>query len=73
MRFIVLILSMATVVLYGYALAGLGGFFFGRGRPDYIIFGLGAGTFSAAAALILWRKFLLMIEKEEEKGTGGNV
>lgn len=72
MRFIVLILSMGTVVLYGYALAGLGGFFFGRGRPDYIIFGLCAGTFSAAAALILWRKFLLMIE-EEEKGTGGNV
>jgi hypothetical protein len=64
---------MGTVVLYGYALAGLGGYFFSRGRPDYILIGLGAGTLSAAAALFLWRKFLLTLKKEEEKGTTKNV
>lgn len=73
MRFIVLLLSMGSVVLYGYALAGLGGYFFGRGRPDYFILGLGAGTLSAAASLFLWRKFLILLEKEAEKDSGENV
>ncbi|HCL78970.1 MAG TPA: hypothetical protein DIC53_03260, partial [Synergistaceae bacterium] len=64
MRQIVLVLSMATVVLFGYALAGLGGYLMDRGRPDYILFGLAGGFACAAAALILWKKYLVDLEEE---------
>ena len=67
MRFTVLLLSMGTVVLFGYALAGLGGYFFARGRPDYIFFGLAGGILSSAAALLLWKKYLVTLENESEK------
>lgn len=74
MRHIVLFLSMGTVVLYGYALAGLGGYLLGRGRLDYIVFGLLLGSLSAAAAILLWKKFLLTeaakAQKVEEKFSG---
>lgn len=56
MRHAVLVLSMGTVVLYGYALAGLGGYMMGRGRPDYIAFGLIFGTLSGAAAIFFVEK-----------------
>ncbi len=56
MRLIVTILSMSTVVAYGYALAGLGGFLVGKGSLHYIIWGLIGGTICGAAAIILWRK-----------------
>ncbi|NLK18492.1 MAG: hypothetical protein GX310_01715 [Synergistaceae bacterium] len=74
MRHIVLFLSMGTVVLYGYALAGLGGYLLGRGRLDYIVFGILLGSLSAAAAILLWKKFLLTEEagdqETEEKISG---
>ncbi|MDR1377772.1 MAG: HAD family hydrolase [Synergistaceae bacterium] len=57
MRSFILMLSMACVALYGYALAGFAGYSFGRGRPDYIAWGLGAGTLCGAAAIFLWRKW----------------
>ena len=60
MRFIVLLLSMGSVVLFGYALAGMGGYLLGRGRIDYIVTGLLGGFTAAIAALILWRKYLDM-------------
>ncbi len=55
MRFFVMLLSMATVILYGYALAGMGGYLWGRGRVDYILWGLVAGTLCGLAALYLWK------------------
>lgn len=64
MRLTVLVLSIATIVLYGHALAGLGGYFFEKGRPDLIIAGLVGGTASAVCALWLWRKYLVTLEKE---------
>lgn len=64
MRQIVLILSMATVVLFGYALAGLGGYLVERGRPDYIVFGLAGGFACAAGALLLWKRFLVNLEDD---------
>ncbi|MGI6784319.1 MAG: hypothetical protein ACOX5A_08860 [Aminivibrio sp.] len=67
MRHIVLFLSMGTVVLYGYALAGLGGYLLGRGRLDYIVFGILLGSLSAAAAILLWKKFLLTEEAADQK------
>lgn len=53
MRFIVLLLSIGTLVAYGYALAGLGGYLWGKGSMDYIVWGLILGTLSAVIALIL--------------------
>ncbi len=69
MRLIVTVLSMGTVVAYGYALAGLGGFLFGRGSLHYIIGGLIGGTICGAAAIILWRKNIAEFyvqDREEE-------
>lgn len=68
MRIIVLILSISTLVLYGHALAGLGGYFFGKGRPDLIITGLFLGTACAVSALLLWKKYLNRIEEELREG-----
>ena len=63
-RFLVLVLSMSAVVFFGYAVAGLAGFLLGRGRSDYIIFGLLLGFASTAASLLLWRHWLSLLEKE---------
>ena len=70
MRFIVLLLSMGSVVLFGYALAGMGGYLLGRGRLDYIVTGLLGGFAAAAAALLLWKKYLDMIFMEDTRGKG---
>lgn len=64
MRFFVLLLSMSAVVFFGYALAGLAGFLVGRGRVDYIVFGLSLGFVSTTASLLLWRRWLALLEKE---------
>lgn len=56
MRLIVTFLSVGTLIAYGYALAGLGGYLIGKGHPSYIVWGLLLGTLSAVAALFLWRK-----------------
>jgi len=56
MRLIVTLLSIGTLIAYGYALAGLGGYLIGRGHLSYIVWGLLLGTVSAAAALFLWHK-----------------
>ena len=58
MRLFILALSGACMILYGYALAGYGAYTFGRGRPDYVIWGLTAGTACAVAAILLWKKWL---------------
>ncbi len=72
MRLLILLLSMGSVVFYGYALAGMGGFLIGRGRLDYVLFGLFLGTASAIASLLLWRRWLLQMETEmaREMGNG---
>ena len=67
MRFTVLILSIATLVFFVYALAGVGGYLFGRGRPDLVAIGLAGGVACAAAALYLWRRFLCSIDEDSEK------
>lgn len=67
MRQFVLLLSMGTIVLYGYALAGMGGYLLGRGRIDYILFGLLGGSLSAWAALFLWKKYLVTLRDDGEE------
>ena len=56
MRFIVLILSLGTLLLYGRAIAGLWGYIVGQPHPGMLFTGLLGGTTSAAAAILLWRK-----------------
>ncbi len=71
MRLCILTLSMGCVILYGYALAGYAGYAFGRGRPDYILWGLILGTLCGGLALFLWKKnmhrFFMEMEPEEER------
>lgn len=65
LRLIVLILSVSSIVGFGYALGGLGSYIL-AGKLDmlYIGGGLLLGFAAAAAALILWKKFLLEMEEE---------
>ncbi len=67
MRQFVLLLSMGTIVLYGYALAGMGGYLLGRGRMDYILGGLAGGCLCAGGALFLWKKYLVDLERERRE------
>lgn len=71
MRLFILTLSMGCVILYGYALAGYAGYSFGRGRPDYIFWGLTLGTLCGGLALYLWKKnlhnFFMEAETKEER------
>ncbi|MDD3391239.1 MAG: hypothetical protein PHO98_08045 [Synergistaceae bacterium] len=67
MRLIVLLLSMGSVVLFGYALAGMGGYLLGKGRLDYVFTGLLGGFGAAVAALLLWKKYLDMILMEDTR------
>lgn len=64
-RLLVLFLSFGTIIAYGYALGGLGGYMFGEGRPMVIAAGLLGGTALAVAALKIWRIYLDDIERED--------
>jgi len=64
MRFAVLLLTIATIILYARALAGLGGYLFGESRPWMIFYGLGGGTFTAILALWLWKKYLVSLSDD---------
>lgn len=68
MRFIVLVLCLATLVLYGRAIAGLWAYFIGSGRPDMIATGLASGTATALAAILLWKKHMKHIFGEHPPG-----
>ena len=68
MRLVILMLSMGSVVAYGYALAGWGvKFLGGEINYTYVIGGLGGGTVSAALALWLWKLWLDNEAKTAEK------
>lgn len=66
-RLLVLFLSFGTIIAFGYALGGLGGYIFDRGKPLVIAAGLGGGIISALLALKIWRIYLDDLEKEEEE------
>lgn len=68
-RIAVLILSFGSIIGYGYALGGLGGYLVGQGRPWVIAAGLAGGTVAAGAALAVWRKYLDELEREREERT----
>jgi hypothetical protein len=66
-RLLVLFLSFGTIIAFGYALGGLGGYMFDRGKPLVIAAGLGGGILSALLALKVWRVYLDDLEKEDKK------
>lgn len=63
-RILVLCLSFSTMICYGYALGGLGGYLFGRGKPLVIAAGLVGGTLCALMALRIWKRCLDEIAKD---------
>ena len=65
-RLIVLILSISTIVAYGYALGGLGSYAMGVPKPVPIAAGLLCGTVFAVAALKLWKSYLEELERERK-------
>lgn len=64
MRLLTLILSITTLALFGRALAGLGGFLFGRGRIDYIVQGLLLGSLATVAAFWTWKRYLKELDAD---------
>ena len=70
MRLLTLILSIITLALFGRALAGLGGFLFGRGRIDYIVQGLLLGSLTTAASFWTWKRYLKELDEEARSREG---
>ena len=68
MRLLTLVLSITTLAFFGRALAGLGGFLFGKGRVDYIVQGLLLGFLAMAGAFWAWRRYLRELEQEPGQG-----
>jgi len=64
LRLLTLILSITTLALFGRALAGLGGFLFGRGRIEYIVQGLLLGSLTTVAAFWTWKRYLKELDAE---------
>lgn len=66
-RLLVLFLSFGTIISFGYALGGLGGYIFDQGKPLVIAAGLGGGIAMATAALKIWGTYLDDLKKEDEE------
>ncbi len=66
-RLLVLFLSIGTIVAFGYALGGMGGYLYGKGRPLVVAAGLIGGCVSACAALRLWKSYLEDIAREDRE------
>ena len=66
-RISVMILSVAAIVFFGYALGGLGGYLFGSGKPLVAAGGFLGGLLSAYLALKIWKVYLDEIAKENEE------
>ena len=65
-RLLVLFLSFGTIIAFGYALGGLGGYMFDQGKPKVVAAGLIGGKVSAYIALKVWRTYLDDIDRENE-------
>ncbi|MDR1134237.1 MAG: hypothetical protein LBL05_08730 [Synergistaceae bacterium] len=71
-RIITLICSMIVMVCFGQAIAGMGGYLVGRGRPMYVLLGLCGGAAFSCAAVAVWKSYISDItaanarEREDE-------
>lgn len=66
-RLAVLILSIGSVVGFGYALGGLGGYLLGKGDMRYVAGGLTGGFAAALGALRLWKDYLAELAELAEE------
>jgi hypothetical protein len=72
-RIITLICSMIVMVCFGQAIAGMGGYLVGRGRPMYVVLGLCGGAVFSYATIAVWKSYLSDItaadsrEREDEE------
>ena len=68
MRLFITILSMTSVIAFGYALAGYAGYALGRGRKDYIVLGLALGFLTGSLSLWLWKRWMALFLEETDSG-----
>jgi hypothetical protein len=61
-RIMTLLSSIGTIVCYGYALGGVGGYLAGRGRPFIAAAGIISGSLLAFAAIKIWRSYIADLE-----------
>jgi hypothetical protein len=66
-RIITLICSMTVMVCLGHAIAGMGGYLVGRGRPAYVLLGLCGGGVFSCAAFAVWKSYLKDITSADER------
>jgi hypothetical protein len=57
-RITTLICSMTVMACFGQAIAGMGGYLVGRGRPMYVLLGLCGGAVFSCAAIAVWKSYL---------------
>jgi hypothetical protein len=57
-RITTLICSMMAMVCLGRAIAGMGGYLVGRGRPMYVLLGLFGGAIFSYAAIAVWKSYI---------------
>ena len=57
-RITTLICSMMVMVCLGRAIAGMGGYLVGRGRPLYVLLGLCGGAVFSCAAIAVWKSYI---------------
>ena len=66
-RIITLICSMMVMVCFGQAIAGMGGYLVGRGRPLYVLLGLCGGAVFSYAAIAVWKSYLKDVTAEDAR------
>ena len=63
---------MMVMACLGQAIAGMGGYLVGRGRPMYVLLGLCGGAVFSYAAIAVWKSYIKDItaadalEREDE-------
>lgn len=69
---ITLVCSVTAMACLGQAIAGMGGYLVGQGRPMYVLLGLFGGAAFSCAAIAVWKSYIVDVtaanarEREDE-------